>query len=97
MPIPDEFIPPAILPGYEDWWEAFFELSTDRINGVGIGPIPAASIARHVTGWPLNEARVFRRVIRAMDRVYMTHDEGEEPESDNPARDAFRSGMRAKR
>lgn len=91
-PVPAEFIGPALLPGYEGWFAAFYELSTDRQLGMAIGPIPAGSIERQ------NEAPLFRRVIRAMDGVYLAHVRGvpDVPESDNPARDAFRAKMRGK-
>ena len=90
--MPDEFIGPSLLPGYEDWFDAFYELSTDRELVMAIGPIPAASIDRQ------NEGPLFRRVIRAMDGVYLAHVRGvpDAPESDNPARDAFRAAMRGK-
>lgn len=59
---------------------------------MNVGPIPAASIDRQEQG------ALFRRVIRAMDGVYLAHvrrnGEPELPESDNPARDAFRGAMK---
>ena len=65
--MPDSLIGPDVLPGYEDWYRAFHELSTDRQIGMAVGPIPAASIDRH------GGCGLFRRVIRAMDRVYLAH------------------------
>lgn len=97
--MPESLIPPAVLPGFEDWFDAFHELSTDRQIGNIIGPIPAGAIARHVDGWCNSEASLFRRVIRAMDAVYLRHLHNgglPEVESDNPARDTFRAAMRAK-
>lgn len=97
--MPEALTPPAILPGFESWYDAFHELSTDRQIGNAIGPIPAGAIARHVTGWCASEASLFRRVIRAMDGVYLRHLHNgglPEAESDNPARDTFRAAMRAK-
>ena len=78
------------MAGYDGWYRDFFELSTDRQIGMAVGPIPAASIERQ------GRCELFRRVIRAMDRVYLAHvrGEGDEPESDNPARDAFRAAMK---
>lgn len=90
--------PPDIAPGYDDWIEAFIELGTDRQIGQVFGPIPAASIDRHTNGWPEFEAAMFRRVIRAMDTVWLERQapdaDAELPPSDNPARDAFRAKMR---
>lgn len=89
-------MPPEILPGLEPWFEAFWELGTDRQIGQVVGPIPAASIDRHTAGWPDAEAQAFRRCIRAMDQVFLKSQRGSVsvPESEDPARDAFRSGMR---
>lgn len=88
--MPDHLIGPDVLPGYEEWFTAFYELSTDRQIGMAVGPIPAASIDRHGGG------ALFRRVIRAMDRVYLAHVRGDVdvPESENPARDSFRAAMK---
>ena len=89
-PVPDSLIGPDVLPGYEDWYRAFHELSTDRQIGMAVGPIPAAAIDRHGGG------AFFRRVIRAMDRVYLAHVRGDvdAPESENLARDSFRAAMK---
>lgn len=83
--------------GYESWLEDFGELSSDRlVSDAGFGPIPARSIRDHVAGWDADDAALFRRCIRAMDAVYLKHVNGvvDVPESDNPARDAFRARMR---
>lgn len=90
-------MPPDILPGTGEWFEAFIELGTDRQIGQVLGPIPAASIARHTAGWAMDEAACFRHVIRELDAVYLAHvnpggDSGVEV-GDNPARDAFRAAM----
>lgn len=63
--IPDHWLAPEIPAGYEPWYADYMELATDRqVDG---GPIPAASIARHVTGWPADEAEAFRLIVRALD------------------------------
>ena len=70
-PVPAHYLPPDILPGYEAWLRDFFDLSTDRqLTQFGAGPIPAASIARHVASWDEDEAEAFRDCIRAMDAAY---------------------------
>lgn len=82
------------MPGAETWLADFWELSTDRrFEG---GRIPAESIASHTTGWPRDEAAMFRVCIRAMDEVWLDPDPsaGEPPQSENPARDAFRAAFR---
>jgi hypothetical protein len=98
--IPPHLFPPGTLPGSDSplpgtevWLDDFFELGTDRSMG---GRIPAASIARHVEGWPDDEAGMFRFVIRELDQAYLAHlrPDGDVPVSDNPARDAFRARMK---
>lgn len=96
-PVPADLAPPDLLPGYEDWIEAFWELGADRQLGQVAGPIPAASIARHTTDWPAHEASLFRRAIRAMDAIALKQMNGADEEgepSDNPARDSFRAAIR---
>ena len=89
--IPPHLFPPDILPGYEGWLDDFFELGTERQSG----PIPKGAIDRHVRGWLDDEADIFRHVIRAMDSAFMKSQQpgGDVPQSDNPARDAFRVVM----
>lgn len=79
------------------WLDDFFELGSDRAIGMnGPGPIPAASISRHTDGWPDDDEDTFRFVIRELDRAYLNSQrpDGDIPQSDNPARDAFRAVMR---
>lgn len=83
--------------GYESWLEAFGEITHDRPSSDGIvGPIPSWSIREYTADWPPDDAALFRRCIRAMDDVYLKHVNGivDVPESENPARDAFRANMR---
>lgn len=70
-PVPDRLKMPEILPGCDDYLAAFFELSSDRQIGMAPGPLPAASIARHVAGWDSAEAERFRQVMRALDQVFL--------------------------
>jgi len=103
-PLPTHLIPPEVFPGFEPWIEAFWELSTDRQIGSVLGPIPAASIHRHVMGWCEEEADLFRVCIRFMDRVFLSEDRDPDPVESlpgektdfNPARDSFRASMRRK-
>lgn len=104
-PIPAHLTPPEVAPGADVWLSDFWELSTDRQIGMGVGPVPAASIARHTAGWGVDEAERFRCCIRAMDRAYLEAinpgpDGKPKPRmdpklaaSDNPARDAFRAAF----
>lgn len=73
-PIPSHLFRPDLLPGLDPWLDAFWELSTDRqVGGYGTGPIPAASIARACADLCPDEAEMFRRCMRALDRVYLAH------------------------
>ena len=60
---------PDPLPGVLPWFEAFWELSTDR--AFAGGPIPATIIA----AWPVEaqERATFRHSIRAADAAYLDH------------------------
>lgn len=68
-PIPAYMQPPDAIPGIVPWFEAFWELSTDRAYSGG--PIPAASIA----AWPIDdrERASFRQCMRAADAAYLDH------------------------
>lgn len=99
-PIPDHLWPPEIIAGAEAWFEAFWELSTDRrVSEYGTGPIPASSIRSHTEGWPEEDRDAFRVCIRAMDAAFLKSQSNEPdiPESDNPARDMFRARMGGKK
>lgn len=41
--------------------------------GMGVGPLPAASLDRHVGTMDPDEAAVFRLVMRRLDGVYLAH------------------------
>lgn len=91
--VPEHLLPPDTLDGFGGWYEDFFTLSTERQIGMAEGEIPASVIARHVAGWPYDDAEMFEHCMRAMDRVWLKRgekdDEGEKPEIS--ARDAFKA------
>jgi hypothetical protein len=62
-----------LLPGTLEWLNAFWELSTDRQIGMGVGAIPASAITEWAARAGLDdiEAESFRSCIRAMDRAYL--------------------------
>lgn len=77
------------------WFDAFYDLSTDRQLGMAAGPIPDTSLRRYTDGWPDDDADAFKVCMRAMDAAFLEQP-GEQPDpelagSTNPARDAFRS------
>jgi len=62
--IPDALYPPPVWSGFEQWFNDFWELGTERHDG---GPIPKGAIDRHVAGWPKADADLFWRLIRLLD------------------------------
>lgn len=69
-----------ILPGLVEWWEAFFELSTERQIGMAAGPIPHGAIERWSDGWPWDDADAFHQCMRAMDALYLKGDKSDPPD-----------------
>lgn len=69
VPIPAGLIPPPIWSGFEQWFNDFWELGTERrVSG---GPIPKGAIDSHVAGWPKAQAALFWRIIRIMDNAIL--------------------------
>ena len=80
--------PPVLLPGADEYLDAFWELSSERQLGFGAGPIPGSAIVAHAgrAGMADDEADLFRRVIRAMDAVYLDRSAPRpQPSKDAPA------------
>jgi hypothetical protein len=96
--VPDALQPPEIADGYGGWYEDFWRLSTERQIGMGLGPIPASAIDRHVAGWSDEDAEVFEFCIRRLDEVYlMAQNKTEQPDPTVSPRDAFRSATSTSR
>jgi len=70
---------PQLMPGLEEWYNDFFELSTERQIGMAAGPIPWSSIERWTLGWPWDDVDCFHTCIRAMDALYLQGDKSEPP------------------
>ncbi len=83
--VPNELYPPEILEGYQPWYDAFWELGTDRSFGMAVGPIPARSIENYTYGWDVGEAEKFRLVIRHLDSVYLKRTNRRKPEAGDSA------------
>ena len=75
---------PELLPGDEFYIEAFFELSSCRSLGWGVGPIPWRDIVQYGRFYELEPdvLRMFIRVIRAMDTVYLEWEAKRKPKKD---------------
>ncbi len=96
--MPEALQPPEIMDGFGGWYEDFWRLSTERQIGMGIGPIPAHAIDRHVAGWEDEDAEVFEFCIRRMDEAYlMRSNNTEQPEPSESLREAFRSATASRR
>lgn len=96
--MPEALEPPDIIEGYGDWYSGFWRLSTERQIGMGMGPIPASQIDRHVAGWDAEDAEAFEYCMRRMDEVYlMNQNKTEEPDPAESLRDAFRSATSTQR
>jgi hypothetical protein len=57
-------------------WRAFRDLSTDRQQGFGIGPIPWTSLDRYAVRHAIDdpdEFDRFRQLMQAMDSAYCEH------------------------
>ena len=65
VPVPAHLMPPVPLPGVMGWFEAFWELSTER-RFIG-GPIPWSAI----DAWPTDDPETFHACIRAADAAYL--------------------------
>lgn len=92
---PESLAAPEIIDGFGGWYEDFWELDTERVNG---GPIPSRAIDLHVTGWRYDDADMFRAIIRAMDSTYRgVANKTETAEPPQNARDAFRGATVGRR
>ena len=87
QPVPERFWPPVIIDGYEEWFEAFWELSTERPLGFGgVGAIPASAI----NTYPVHpeEAQFFRRLMRELDNEFLrVRADGAPPIQEEPLRE----------
>ena len=75
--IPDSLIAPDLHDIEWLYWNAFWELGTDRQVGMEKGPIPWSSIERFIAKHPGCDFGVFSSIIREMDGAYLSHQGGE--------------------
>jgi hypothetical protein len=64
---------PRLHPQFQFYWDAFWELSSDRQVGMAIGRIPFSSIDRYAQRYDLDqvdEFDLFREVMRSMDAEF---------------------------
>lgn len=87
------------MEGFGGWYEDFWRLSTERQIGMGVGPIPASAIDKHVAGWGYEDAEMFEICIRELDGVYLmraNNDEDATPAPSSPM-EAFRGATASRR
>lgn len=55
------------------WWNAFWELSSERLPGMGNSPIPGKAIRDFIRDNDLDTdfGEMLHRIIRAMDSVFL--------------------------
>ena len=73
MPIPDAILnSPTLTLGLGMYWEAFWELCSDRAIGMMEGPIPWRAIRLYGKDYGLEslDLKRFHTIIRGMDNEY---------------------------
>ncbi len=69
------FQQPEIPEDLQFYWLAFFDLSSERQIGMGIGPIPRSQIRHYAIEHDIlsrDEFEHFYRIVRAIDEEYIT-------------------------
>lgn len=72
------------MPGAATIWNAFWELSTERQVGFGVGEIPFRAIVTYADRYGVHDLDAFdefRALIRAMDDVFLTKVASDSPTS----------------
>lgn len=69
------FVPAKPAPEYLFWWDAFWELSSERAMNMGVGPIPWRALREFGTDRGLGQEQfdMLRRIVRSLDRVFMRY------------------------
>lgn len=70
--MPKALIAPVLEDVEFSLWSAFWELSTERQIGMGVGPIPVSRIRRHAPEFGMDTSS-FVRIMRRMDDEYLSH------------------------
>ncbi len=82
-PVPSGYLnQPEIEVEYQFFYEAFWELSSDRQSGMSVGQIPSGSIARFASDLEMDTdaADFLRAVLRSLDNIYLSHQSGKHPD-----------------
>lgn len=77
QPVPPELIAPELHDVEYLFWNAFWDLSTEREPGFEKqGRIRWSAIQQYAKMTGI-EKRIFERIIKAMDRAYLSHQAGD--------------------
>lgn len=74
QPIPDRILnAPSLRMGLVFYLEAFFDLDSERSQGMGLGRIPWASVARYATYYELDDEQsdLLLYFIKALDSAHL--------------------------
>lgn len=66
---------PYIEPEYQFFYDAFWELGSERINGMSAGQIPANSITRFAGEHEMtvDERDFLKHVLRTLDNIFLNY------------------------
>lgn len=79
--IPAALIPPDLSDIEWFYWDAFWELSTERQVGMSPGPIPGSAIRDYAASDQGYNAACFSQIIRSMDDFYLSWGQEAAPEA----------------
>jgi hypothetical protein len=75
-PIPERFLKaPVLTEGLRLYLNAFFDLDTERVNGMSIGRIPMSAVRQYAAEFGFDEEQYYALTchIKAMDAAYIGH------------------------
>ncbi|GGZ21703.1 hypothetical protein GCM10011273_03100 [Asticcacaulis endophyticus] len=81
-------MPPPVMAGGHSILKAFWELSTERQIGFGVGPIPGSLISKAASDigiYDPDRVADFRSIIRACDEVYLSRSTPKDPNDKSAA------------
>jgi hypothetical protein len=83
---PDDLEPE--ITGFQFYYDAFRELSTARVSGFSIGPIPFTAVVDYFTIYNIDgDFDEFASIIRRMDDVYLELNANEMKASENKGKE----------
>ena len=76
LPLPNRIAnAPELQLGLELYYDAFWELSTSRPSGFGVGPIPWLAVCEYARAYDFDEEQSvwLQQLVRVMDKTYLEH------------------------